>query len=77
MRSEHFKAELITNVSHDLKTPLTSIINYVDLLKKVDIQDPKAAEYIEVPGRPTGTGTPPRPRSPAATARRPIGSLPV
>ncbi len=48
MRSEHFKAELITNVSHDLKTPLTSIINYVDLLKKVDIQDPKAAEYIEV-----------------------------
>ena len=48
MRSEHFKAELITNVSHDLKTPLTSIINYVDLLKKADIQDPKAAEYIEV-----------------------------
>ncbi len=48
MRSEHFKAELITNVSHDLKTPLTSIINYVDLLKKVDIQDPKAREYIEV-----------------------------
>lgn len=48
MRSEHFKAELITNVSHDLKTPLTSIINYVDLLKKVEISDPKAAEYIEV-----------------------------
>ena len=48
MRSEHFKAELITNVSHDLKTPLTSIINYVDLLKKADIQDPKALEYIEV-----------------------------
>lgn len=48
MRSEHFKAELITNVSHDLKTPLTSIINYVDLLKKADIQDPKALEYIDV-----------------------------
>ena len=48
MKSEHFKAELITNVSHDLKTPLTSIINYVDLLKKEDIQNPKAEEYIEV-----------------------------
>lgn len=48
MRSEHFKAELITNVSHDLKTPLTSIINYVDLLKKEDIDNPRAAEYIEV-----------------------------
>ena len=48
MRSEHFKAELITNVSHDLKTPLTSIISYVDLLKKEDIDNPRAAEYIEV-----------------------------
>ncbi len=48
IRSERFKAELITNVSHDLKTPLTSIINYVDLLKKEDIGNPKAAEYIEV-----------------------------
>lgn len=48
MRSEHFKAELITNVSHDLKTPLTSIINYVDLLKKEEIGNPRAAEYIEV-----------------------------
>ena len=48
MQSERFKAELITNVSHDLKTPLTSIINYVDLLKKADIADPKAQEYIEV-----------------------------
>lgn len=48
LKSERFKAELITNVSHDLKTPLTSIINYVDLLKKVDIQDPKAREYIAV-----------------------------
>lgn len=48
MKSEHFKAELITNVSHDLKTPLTSIINYVDLLKKEPIDNPKALEYIEV-----------------------------
>ncbi len=48
MKSERMKAELITNVSHDLKTPLTSIINYVDLLKKEDIQDEKAKEYIEV-----------------------------
>ena len=51
MRSEHFKAELITNVSHDLKTPLTSIINYVDLLKKEHIDNPKAMEYIEVLAR--------------------------
>lgn len=48
MKSERFKAELITNVSHDLKTPLTSIINYVDLLKKEDIPNETAREYIEV-----------------------------
>jgi len=48
MKSERFKAELITNVSHDLKTPLTSIINYVNLLKSTDQTDPKALEYIEV-----------------------------
>lgn len=48
MKSEHFKAELITNVSHDLKTPLTSIISYVDLLKKEEISSEKAREYIEV-----------------------------
>ena len=48
MKSERFKAELITNVSHDLKTPLTSIINYVDLLKSTRQTDPKAVEYIEV-----------------------------
>jgi len=48
MKSERMKAELITNVSHDLKTPLTSIINYVDLLKKEDIENEKAREYIEV-----------------------------
>ena len=48
MKSERFKAELITNVSHDLKTPLTSIINYVNLLKTTEQTDPKAVEYIEV-----------------------------
>ena len=48
MKSERFKAELITNVSHDLKTPLTSIINYVNLLKTTDQPDPTAQQYIEV-----------------------------
>ena len=48
MKSERMKAELITNVSHDIKTPLTSIINYVDLLKQENIQNEKAREYIEI-----------------------------
>lgn len=48
LKSERMKTELITNVSHDIKTPLTSIVNYVDLLKKQQIQDPTAKEYIEV-----------------------------
>lgn len=48
MKSERFKTELITNVSHDIKTPLTSIINYVDLLEKTDIQDETAREYLEI-----------------------------
>lgn len=48
MKSERFKTELITNVSHDIKTPLTSIINYVDLIKKEDVQDEKVQEYIDV-----------------------------
>ncbi|MCD7708853.1 MAG: HAMP domain-containing histidine kinase [Clostridiales bacterium] len=48
MKSERFRAELITNVSHDIKTPLTSIINYVDLLEKEDIESEKAQEYIAV-----------------------------
>lgn len=48
MKSEKMKAELITNVSHDIKTPLTSIINYVDLLKKEDIANEKANEYINI-----------------------------
>ena len=48
MKSERFKTELITNVSHDIKTPLTSIVNYVDLIKKEDCENPKINEYIEV-----------------------------
>jgi len=48
MKSERFKTELITNVSHDIKTPLTSIINYVDLLKREEIQDPTIKEYVDV-----------------------------
>ena len=48
MKSERFKTELITNVSHDLKTPLTSIVSYVDLLKSCSIEDPQAREYIDV-----------------------------
>ncbi|MFG6328531.1 MAG: HAMP domain-containing histidine kinase [Lachnospiraceae bacterium] len=48
IKSERFKTELITNVSHDIKTPLTSIINYTGLLKKEDIKQPEAKEYIEV-----------------------------
>ena len=47
-KSERFKAELITNVSHDIKTPLTSIINYVDLLEKQTIENDKAKEYLEI-----------------------------
>ncbi len=48
LKSERFKTELITNVSHDIKTPLTSIINYVDLLKKEDLTDPTVCEYVDV-----------------------------
>ena len=48
MKSEHLKTELITNVSHDIKTPITSIVNYVDLLKKEELGSEKAAEYVSV-----------------------------
>ena len=48
MQDERMKTELITNVSHDIKTPLTSVINYVDLLKREDIDNEKAQEYIRV-----------------------------
>ena len=48
MKSERFKTELITNVSHDIKTPLTSIINYVDLMQKEEVDNIKIVEYLEV-----------------------------
>lgn len=48
MKSERLKTELITNVSHDIKTPLTSIINYVDLIKQENIQNEKVNEYIGI-----------------------------
>lgn len=48
MRSERFRTELITNVSHDIKTPLTSIINYVDLMEKEEPENEKTREYLEV-----------------------------
>ena len=47
-KSEKMKTELITNVSHDLKTPLTSIINYVDLLKRIDVQPEEAKTYVSI-----------------------------
>ena len=47
-KAERMKTELITNVSHDIKTPLTSIVNYVDLLQKEDVQSEAAREYIAV-----------------------------
>ncbi|EJW96040.1 sensor histidine kinase, partial [gut metagenome] len=47
VKSQRMKTELITNVSHDLKTPLTAIITYVDLLKKPDITDEEQADYIK------------------------------
>lgn len=50
VKQEQTKTELITNVSHDLKTPLTSIINYVELLKKCDISDEDAKEYLDILG---------------------------
>ena len=48
MKDERLKADLITNVSHDIKTPLTSIINFVKLLKREDIEDERIRGYIEV-----------------------------
>ena len=50
MRSERLKTDLITNVSHDIKTPLTSIINYVELLKQENFEDPKIQRYLEILG---------------------------
>jgi signal transduction histidine kinase len=48
MKNERLKTDLITNVSHDIKTPLTSIINYVDLLQREQIDDPKVQEYLKI-----------------------------
>ncbi len=48
LRSERMKTQLITNVSHDIKTPLTSIINYVELLKSEELDNDKAEEYIGI-----------------------------
>lgn len=48
VKSERLKADLITNVSHDIKTPLTSIINYVDLIKREQVQNKKVQEYLEI-----------------------------
>lgn len=47
-KNERMKANLITNVSHDLKTPLTSIVNYVDLLKREELNNERAAHYIQI-----------------------------
>ncbi len=51
LKSERMKTELITNVSHDIKTPLTSLINYADLLSKVETDDIKIIKYTEVIAR--------------------------
>lgn len=51
LRSERMKTELITNVSHDIKTPLTSIINYVDLMKKESIESETVKEYLDIMDR--------------------------
>jgi len=48
VKSEKLKTELITNVSHDIKTPLTSIISYVDLLKREGLSSPNASKYLDV-----------------------------
>jgi len=48
MKSERFRTELITNVSHDIKTPLTSIVNYVDLIKKENVETEPLRGYVEV-----------------------------
>jgi signal transduction histidine kinase len=51
LREERFRAELVTNVTHDIRTPLTSIVNYVDLIGSLELDDPTLAEYTAVLGR--------------------------
>ena len=51
--SQKMKTELISNVSHDLKTPLTSIISYIDLLKNEDLSKEQQDEYIDILDRNT------------------------
>lgn len=51
LKSERLRTELITNVSHDIKTPLTSIINYADLITKEKTDNPNIQEYAEVLGK--------------------------
>ena len=51
VKSQKMKTELITNISHDLKTPLTSIINYADILSKKEVMDDEAKNYIHILGR--------------------------
>ena len=48
LKSDRFKTELITNVSHDLRTPLTNIVTYIDLLKKEDLPEGNAQEYLNI-----------------------------
>jgi len=48
VKSEHTKSELITNVSHDLKTPLTAIITYINLLKQENLSEEERSSYIQV-----------------------------
>ena len=54
MKSERFRTELITNVSHDIKTPLTSIVNYVDLMEKEKPENEKMREYLAILSRQSG-----------------------
>lgn len=54
LKSERLKTELITNVSHDLKTPLTSIVSYVDLLEKEEPENERMREYLAVLHRQSG-----------------------
>lgn len=48
MKNERLKTDLITNVSHDIKTPLTSILNYVGILRQTDPADPKVHDYLNI-----------------------------